>query len=157
MRGCGPDSVRHVNAARYLVQEWGADPWKGIFMGVFRNDDGKAEGEKEEFVLFLHAAAVMGAHTMVAFFVEECGMPVDTVTGSRQMTPLHMASVSFMDEADEVQIPSRMNGVIRTTSSPKGKPEQRPGFAIISCQRRKGAASDSGAEMMPVSKMEESQ
>jgi len=59
---------------------------------------------KEELSLPLHGAAWLAARGMVAFFVEECGMPVDTRTEPQQETPLHIACLSSREEADVLAV-----------------------------------------------------
>ena len=43
----------------------------------------------------LHAAAMQISRGMIGFLIEECGVPVDTVTENLALTPLHVAC--FLD------------------------------------------------------------
>lgn len=75
-----------VAMARYLVQECGQDPLVAICSSL-------ADGEMPVVLLPIHDAALMGDHAMVRYFIDECGIPVDTTTTPEQSTPLHLACI----------------------------------------------------------------
>jgi hypothetical protein len=80
--------------ARYLLKEWGADPWGPVTSAKHET--------KSRLYLPVHQAALLGKHAMVRFFIEECDIPVDTVTPFALETPLHLACICRENEEDEV-------------------------------------------------------
>lgn len=76
----GPTSVA---TARYLVKELGADLWR---TGPFVNGM-----HQSLYYLPVHAAAALGSRDMVAFFIDECDIQVDTPAPHLLTTPLHAA------------------------------------------------------------------
>ena len=97
-----------VATAANLVQKWGADVWKLQRTSNIPDNH-----------LPLHAAAMPGAFELVAFFVDECNMPVDTATQDRLMTPLHAACLSNNCGSDVlplVQYLVENKGASRTTT-----------------------------------------
>jgi len=52
----------------------------------------------------LHYAAYRGALALLRFFLEECQMPVDTIGGTMELTPLHAACLRPTNEADVLAV-----------------------------------------------------
>ena len=82
--------------ARYLVKELGADLWPTS--PVFNNMHEPA------LLIPVHAGATQGSRDMVAFFIDECGIPVDTPTQGLHFTPLHAACWGSANDADTLSV-----------------------------------------------------
>lgn len=99
-----PNSPRRVATARYLVQECGADLWRPLKVHSYGLPRGAGEGALPILALPLHDAAWHGSRELLAYFIEECNMPVDTITTCLHLAPLHSLCMGRRDEAEVLRI-----------------------------------------------------
>jgi len=93
--GCTMAESAPLDIIRYLVQGWGADIW-----GATEIRRKSTVGATVSQCLPLHDAVTYGDLAATTFFIEECGMPVNTSAGVLKFNPLHADCLSAEPEPE---------------------------------------------------------